>query len=372
MRLFFAALCATLCAAPVMAGPVIVLNNRGGAEEGTAARAAFEMAAQRFVDAFSDNVVINIDVSFAQLSSGVLGTTGTSQTNQTYASVRSALINGATSSGDASSAATLGTRLSFLSNEQGNCVTRVGCVGVDPLSRTLDNDGTADNLNLAMSRANAKALGLMSYVDGRDATIAFSSRYAWDFDPTDGVTRGTYDFVGVAAHEIAHALGFLSGVDTADYLAEYNYEGMDAFAWGSPLDLFRYTGTQRDWTVGGTPCLSATGGLTCIGAMATGRYNGNGKQASHWLSKTTGLLAPSVSGSKVLNLSANDLAALDIIGWDLSDYTVGSLAWTEGAPFDESEIAEYGLEIISAPEGPAVALFGLGLIGLASLRRRRA
>ena len=65
--------------------------------------------------------------------------------------------------------------------------------------------------------ANAKALGIVpGDAPGIDATITFNSSVSFDFDPSDGITPGTTDIIGVATHEIGHAMGFVSGVDTVD------------------------------------------------------------------------------------------------------------------------------------------------------------
>ncbi|MBK7264236.1 MAG: hypothetical protein IPI03_21390 [Rubrivivax sp.] len=46
-----------------------------------------------------------------------------------------------------------------------------------------------------------------------DAFVQFNSNYAFDHDRSNGIGSGQFDFVGIAAHEIGHALGFVSGVD---------------------------------------------------------------------------------------------------------------------------------------------------------------
>lgn len=49
-----------------------------------------------------------------------------------------------------------------------------------------------------------------------DGSITFNSKRTFDFDPSNGITAGQFDFVGTATHEIGHVLGFISGVDILD------------------------------------------------------------------------------------------------------------------------------------------------------------
>jgi hypothetical protein len=68
-----------------------------------------------------------------------------------------------------------------------------------------------------MSTSNAKALGLVAgNAPGIDGSITFSSNFSFDLDPSDGISAGDYDFVGIATHELGHLLGFVSGVDVLD------------------------------------------------------------------------------------------------------------------------------------------------------------
>jgi hypothetical protein len=100
--------------------------------------------------------------------------------------------------------------------------------------------------------------------------VYFSSSYTFDFDPTDGISKGSYDFIGVAIHEIGHALGFVSSVD---YYDAYTYPGdisnrgagaLENNAVNSTLDLFRYSaeGTLDVSTSSSNKYFSIDGGAT--------------------------------------------------------------------------------------------------------------
>ncbi|MGL4542342.1 MAG: NF038122 family metalloprotease, partial [Polymorphobacter sp.] len=142
--------------------------------------------------------------------------------------------------------------------------------------------------------------------------------------------------VGVAAHEIGHALGFRSGVDLADQNALPNRppaRGLGGIAWGTVHDLYRYgsfAGSQTlDWSIGGTPCFSINGGMTCLTTLSTGRFNGDGRQASHWkddtllnISPPIGIMDPTATGPggvrPFMTLSKYDLIAFDTMGYDMA------------------------------------------------------
>ena len=98
--------------------------------------------------------------------------------------------------------------------------------------------------------------------------VTFSSTFAFDFNPTDGITANTFDFLGVAIHEIGHALGFVSGVDFFDYYGYPNGPGRGALGYDlndtsifSALDMFRYSAPGTlDFRTGGTKYFSVDGG----------------------------------------------------------------------------------------------------------------
>ncbi len=181
--------------------------------------------------------------------------------------------------------------------------------------------------------------------------MQFSSNFGFDFDPTDGVNPNTFDFIGVAIHEIGHALGFVSGVDYYDAYGRPNGPGrtqanfnFNTTSWFSALDMFRYstdvnniapgTGPVLDLSVtraatiaaGGNPYFSIDGGLTQLfgdSRFATGYYNGDGDQASHWkdapgCSGQIGIMDPTFCYQQTGEVSALDIAAFDAMGWNVS------------------------------------------------------
>ena len=382
---FCAALLTAAASAPAAAAPVFILNDTGGVGSGTDARDGFEAAASLWSGLFADDVTIRLDVGFKPLGTGILAQAGSSTVDIAYSSVRSALASDVTSANDQTAVSTLptGSTISFKSNEKGNCATGVGCAPISSGSRSTDDDNTRDNNFLEVNTTTAKALGLRSDNGTRDASITFSTAFSWDFDPSDGITEGSYDFIGIAAHEIGHALGFVSGVDLVDY--NIGATGLDNIAWGTPLDLYRYKSKSRDWTVKGTPCTKVNGS-TCLGKMSTGVNTGDGRQASHWKDNLgLGIMDPTAGRGELLQVTDKDLAAFDIIGWDIAAGLgqSGSLVTWASVGFSDTdaewhEHIEYVWDIDpdfapnQAVPAPAAGLLLLAGLGALAARRRRA
>lgn len=353
-------------AVPANAAPVFDFVNSaaGGAEAGTQAREGFEKAGALWSSILDDNVTIRVAIGFADLRPGVLASAGSARFSTTFANTYAALAADATTLSDVQAVANLpGVPFSYVTNEPGNCtnIANPSCGAIDSRIREIDNDNTADNFNMRMTRANAKALGLLAD-DGVtiDVGITFSSNFTFDFDRVNGIDDGAFDFVGIAMHEIGHALGFVSGVDIMDVNAlpgcpgcgPGGVAGLDNIGFVETLDLFRYDefeGAMRNsLAVGGNPCLSITGGEDCFALMSSGRFNGDGQQASHFKDNLSiGIMDPTLSRGEFADVTAFDRLAFDIIGWDVND------------------------NILPTPAPGVLALFGLGLGAMAMRRRRK-
>ncbi|NJM98957.1 MAG: hypothetical protein HC800_19005 [Phormidesmis sp. RL_2_1] len=90
----------------------------------------------------------------------------------------------------------------------------------NPQPDFIDNNGNNNNKNVQLTSAQAKALNLLNANQkGLDALITLNSAVHWDLNASDGIDRDRYDLSSVLQHEIGHALGIISGVDTLDFLA---------------------------------------------------------------------------------------------------------------------------------------------------------
>ncbi len=285
------------------------------------ADAGFAAAGARWSNLFSDNITVNINAGFSALGSGILGSTGSTDAFYYYSDVRNYLLGDKTSANDntATSHLQASPALRLEINRTSNNPN-----GANSATPYLDINGNENNTIINMTTANAKALGLMAGNNAAvDASIAFSSSFSWDFNPGNGITAGTFDFVGVATHEIGHALGFISGVDVLDY----NGSGYpdSAFTYVTPLDLYRYSSLSvannaLDWTADNrSKFFSLDGGATSLTTFSTGVNYGDGRQASHWQDNLgIGVMDPTVAPGELLAITGNDIMAFDVIGYDLS------------------------------------------------------
>jgi len=293
----------------------------------------------------TDDVTVNLDFRFEPLSGDTLGFTDTTEQTYQYQQVYQALSSDKSSSFDASATQNLPTGDSFdlLINYTNDSPEGSG----SPVPY-LDANQSLNNQRIRLTMANARALNLSGPLSttgsGTDATITLNSTASWDADRTNGISNNTYDFVGVAAHEIGHALGFISGADFLDESSPFSSNGQDfffpedTFTTVSPLDLFRFSNESVsygsgviDWTANNTDkYFSIDGGASMVrgttingqnrpARFSTGLNHGNGESSSHWKPDLgLGLMQPRLNQGDQLDLSELDLIAFDVMGWDIS------------------------------------------------------
>lgn len=279
--------------------------------------AAFRVAADRWEANYTDNVTVKIDINFLTLGPNVLGSASSSRVSYSFATVRNALTSDAVSADDTQGASslpltsTLPRLINFTSNNPN---------GAASLTPYLHSPGVS---TISLTKANARAIGLAT-TSTSDAAISFSNQFSFDFDPSDGVNGGQIDFVGVAAHEIGHALGFSSTVDTLDVNGGTLSDTSPSLN-PSPIDLFRYS-TQSQSTSGGVidfsvdtrdKYMSLDRGVTSLASFSKGRVHGDGNQASHWIEgQGIGLMGPSITTGVAGEITEMDRRMLDVIGWN--------------------------------------------------------
>jgi hypothetical protein len=112
----------------------------------------------------------------------------------------------------------------------------------------LGNVPTADPIGGThqywVAQVQAKALGLLSDATVIDQYVGFSNTFTFDYDRSNGITAGQYDFYGTVAHEIAEVMGknLLVGGTIGSTTNSY-----------VPSDLFHYSASGiRDFS-GTTP-----------------------------------------------------------------------------------------------------------------------
>ncbi|MDZ7620420.1 MAG: NF038122 family metalloprotease [Patescibacteria group bacterium] len=277
---------------------------------------AFQRAADLWAARISDPIAVTINIDMADLGSpNIIGQASSVSLQTGYTNMRSTLVADAAAEPDDAVVASLPTAAQFAAHL--------------PTGFSLNGD-------LMSTKANLKAMGfagLDTQFGASDGTITFNSTFAFDFDNSNGVTANTMDFETVAAHEIGHILGFVSQVDTIDYYLNNNQPVAIA---PSALDLFRFdrlTGDNPDsladfatdyrWLVPGSDAifdqiLAPWGTLLDAEIpMSTGRFNGDGWQASHWEYTELGLMRPALAYGQMVLPNEADFRALDLIGWDI-------------------------------------------------------
>ena len=214
------------------------------------------------------------------------------------------------------------------------------------LTTALDDNDNSNNQTIWLSRANAKALGLINSdnlspaSDDRplDASIVFSNGVNWDKDASDGVDADAYDLRTVILHEVGHALGIVGGADALEYKKKFSNDPLtdNDLNYVTPMNTYTYSKPSTKFNVidmrlgqGIQKYISLDGGQNALvndqnipAYLSTGSLEegGDGYQTSHWTNGSSlGIMAPTLDMGESLSISEVDLTLLDVTGWDLID-----------------------------------------------------
>ena len=242
--------------------------------------AAVLAAAHTLESQFVDPVTINLSIGYGEVNGRALGsdTLGASQSyldRFSYPTLRNALAADATSADDRAAAASL--------------------PAASPVAGTYWT-----------TTAQAKALGLAA-ANGpaTDGFIGFSSSAPFAYDGSNGVAAGSYDFNGVALHEMTEVMGRLLLTGATIGGMPNSYDLLDLFHYASP-GVHNVSATSPGY-------FSVDGGTTSLGAFNTV----SGGDAGDWASAAGNNSFDAFTRSGVINpVTGNDLRAIDVLGWN--------------------------------------------------------
>jgi hypothetical protein len=188
---------------------------------------------------------------------------------------------------------------------------------------------TGNGSAIEVARSVGQAVGFVP-VDANTAvaTISFNKNMPFDFNPDNGISFDRLDFVGTAAHEIGHALGFISnagGGSTAPLTT------WDLFRFRSGTTPATFTTAQRIMSIGGSQVYYTTQTFRVEGlntndvSLSNGGPDGeggDGNQSSHWKAdeitgRYIGIMDPTISLGERTVTTDNDFSALETFGWNL-------------------------------------------------------
>lgn len=279
-----------------------------------AAKAAFLKAAAQWEQLIQSPISIVVDVDFGPTrfgqpySEGVLGATGAQSLFNSvgYTTLRNRLIAGTSDP----------QKLALYSALRNPSITTDGgdTTAMVATSATLRMMGEIPSIANPLLETNL----------GNPPSIGFNSAFNFDFDPSDGIDAGKLDFDSVAVHEIGHALGFTSLVGARELTpaTPLAVSAWDVFRFRPGITINGFTAAQRVQSSGGEQVFFFGGSQLLLSSGRPNGTGGDGRQASHWKDdqlsgQYTGVMDPTLRNGFRAAVTANDLAALDAIGYRL-------------------------------------------------------
>jgi len=250
---------------------------------------------------FDDPVTVTINVQFASLGAGILGSTGSSYLVDNYPAVRDGL------QADMDYDDSIQNYLPAGSTIQ---------VRYDGNSESVTNEN-----RVFVTRADYNAA--IGSAAGTAASMTFSTNFSWYY----GVGRppsGLYDFRSVLAHEVGHALGFTSGADfrnnDIEMLDLYRFQRSDGSGTNhnpDTLEEFQTEPRMVDQNAPGTVDDVNSDLISAEYRMSDGVPD----QASHFHDQAPaiGIMDPTLASSQTFYpdyYRVPDAAMFDAIGWD--------------------------------------------------------
>ena len=354
------------CALSLVCSPAVALEinllPQAGMHDHPEVLQAFQAAAQMWSEQLEDDAVINIRINYEPLRPGVLGSTRSEFVEFDVGEVLPDLSSAA--EGAAEQADTVDMMINYTSDSPHGEGSEVPY---------LDDDDGQNNRRVRATRANAKALGVIEAEDpGVDASITFSDEFNWDFDPSDGIEENHFSFISTAAHEIGHALGFVSGVDILDSYSGVT-PGRGPLSEDSLLvvyigdltrssDLSSEHDADLDFTADQRVKLFSEDQSI---EFSTGRSRGDGEQASHWKEgEGIGLMDPRLAPGEHSEIAENDLLYFAELGYEPVGDEAMALVNSESPASEEQQdalsvdLAQAELSDLPSSEEPSTTSVG--------------